>query len=110
MIMIREVTDSQNTMATLDNWIVSARLSDTERDKWDEKNNDTERQINDLTLEKLQYERTIRELQKELAEAQLKDIPVNAEDRKTMSGWTVALAVVAIIEFLLLLFGVSLKP
>ena len=75
MIKINEISEHQNTMATLDNWIVKAKLSNTERDKWDEKNNQTEQQINELTLEKLQYERTIRDLQKALIEAQKDDIP-----------------------------------
>ena len=75
-----------------------------------EQRTDLERRINELSLEKLEYERTIRDLQQRLAEAQLHDIPKNADDRKTESVWTTAVAVIAIVEFVLLLFGVSLKP
>ncbi len=76
----------------------------------DEKNNNLEHQINELTLEKLQYERTIRDLEKALMEAQKGDIPKNAEDRKTNVIWTVGLGVVAAVELVLLLLGVSFKP
>ena len=72
--------------------------------------NNLELQINQLNLDKLKYEVTIRDLQKELSEAQLGDIPKNAEDRKTDVTWTVVLGVIAIVEFFLLLFGVNLKP
>lgn len=105
--MMRIESETHNTMATLDNRTVKARLSDTERDKWDEKNNETETKINELTLDKLQYERTIRDLEKRLSEAQLEDIPKNAEDRKTVIIWQIAAVVLGATAFLLKLFGVK---
>ena len=65
-------------------------------------------ELNRLTLENLQYQQTVRDLQIRLNEALLQDIPVNAMDRKTISVWTVVLGVIAAIEFLLLIFGVRL--
>ena len=72
--------------------------------------NNLEIQIRQLNLDKLQYESTIRDLQKALAEEQLKDIPKNAEDRKTNVIWIVVVGVIAVVEFFLLIFGVNLKP
>ena len=64
-------------------------------------------QINKLNLDKLQYETTIRDLQRSLAEAQLKEIPKIAADRKTVITWQIIAGVLALVAFLLKLFGVQ---
>lgn len=69
--------------------------------------NDLEVQIRQLNLDKLQYEGTIRGLQKELSEAQLKDIPENAQHRYDDLIWKIIAGVSIVVAFLLKLFGVK---
>jgi uncharacterized protein YdiU (UPF0061 family) len=69
--------------------------------------NNLEVQIKQLNLDKLQYEATIRGLQKKLSEAQLKDIPKNSQHRDDLRIWQIATGIAVIVAFLLKLFGVQ---
>lgn len=71
-------------------------------------------QINSLTLSSLQHENDRRswikqkeELEHKLAHAALKDIPINAQDRKTNIIWQIIAGISIIVAFLLKLFGVK---
>lgn len=71
-------------------------------------------QINSLKLSSLQHENDRRswikqkeELEHKLAHAALKDIPINAQDRKTNIIWQIIAGISIIVAFLLKLFGVK---
>lgn len=100
---IPEISQYENVMATLDNWKLKARLTDSERDKIGEQQEAAE--INRLTIENLKYAQTIRNLEKELKEAQLKDIPKNDKHRDDVLIWQIIAGVSIAVAFLLKLFG-----
>ncbi len=78
------------------------------------KNEVFEKRINELTLEALERDSENAALKKQLDEAGLRlskaqyaDIPINAEDRKTVIIWQVIAGISAAVAFLLKLFGVK---
>ncbi|MBL7723877.1 MAG: hypothetical protein JNK27_06995 [Chitinophagaceae bacterium] len=68
---------------------------------------DLEQKIKEMTLEQLEYEKTIRGLKKDLMEAQRNDIPKAAQHRDDVLIWQIIAGVSVTVAFLLKLFGVK---